>query len=162
MASECLRQASDARFDYEGLLDSDIHASSSASFVRWKKSLSSFQSLLLRVYRGGAVFTPTRRFQENSGPCPYCGDPVPSMRHFWANCHRFQSVRASLMLEYDLEAAWFGQQPRSTAKTGFITYQASHSAQRREQMQVATCKLALAILEDTWEAFCAPPGRIVP
>ena len=159
---QCLRQASETRFDYEGLLDSDIHAFSSASFVRWRNSLSSFQSLLLRIYRGGAVFTPTRRYQENSGPCPFCKAPVPSMRHFWADCPRFQSVRASIMLEYGLDAAWFSQQPRCTAKTGFITFQASPSPQRREQMQVATCKLALAILEDTWGSFHAPPGRIVP
>ena len=83
---QCLRQASETRFDYEGLLDSDIHAFSSASFVRWRNSLSSFQSLLLRICRGGAVFTPTRRYQENSGPCPFCKAPVPSMRHFWADC----------------------------------------------------------------------------
>ena len=63
--------------------DTDIHASCSASFVRWKNSLmSSFQSLLLRIYRGRAVFTPTRRCQENSGPCPVYEAPVPSMRHF--------------------------------------------------------------------------------
>ena len=128
----------------------------------WRNSLSSFQSLLLRICRGGTVFTPTRRYQENSGPCPFCKAPVPSMRHFWADCPRFQSVCASIMLEYGLDAAWFSQQPRCTAKTGFITFQASPSPQRREQMQVATCKLALAILEDTWGSFHVPPGRIVP
>ena len=104
------------------------------------------------VFKGLLVLA--RSVRPQSLPCDIFG--------LIAYCPRYHNLRVTLVQEYNLDVAWFAQQPRSIAKPGFISFQASPFSQLHEQMQVVTCKLGISILEDTWELFRAPPSRIVP
>eukprot|EP00969_Alexandrium_andersonii_P161758 7149542-Alexandrium_andersonii.AAC.1 len=64
----------------------------------------------LNLWRQGAVPTPNRRWCNHASPglphcstaCPFCHEPVASMRHFWAKCSRFEASRAEIIEQFEL------------------------------------------------------------
>ena len=160
------RGATGVRKDAEGLRQADIEAMSHPAWKRWMKSLDEEERRCLRVWRGGGIFTPTRRYGgrpgQQSSPltaCRWCEHPWASARHFWQECPHFDAIRWGLEEEYGISREWWQRQPRCTSKTGWITMSASRDAARRAVMQVAACRLGIAIvsscapLEDGGDAF---------
>ena len=76
------------RQDQEGLEDADVEITSTSIWIQWVKTLDVEDRLWLRVWRGGAIRTPSRRHRGEAGlqSCPYCAFPHASARHFWQNC----------------------------------------------------------------------------
>ena len=68
------------------------------------------------------------------------------MRHFWADCPEFAVTRRDLERRFIISSRWWGAQPRITAKSGWITFDADASPDRRASLQVATCELGLSIM----------------
>ena len=140
----------DPHVDVEGIHNVDINASSHHKWKRWTSSLSSSKRTLLAIFRAGAVWTPTRRYSfrdPSKTVCKWCKHPRASMRHFWADCPHFAYERFSLEREYIIDPAWWGQQPRCLAKSGWITFGAHVDHLQRAILQVASCRLALFIMD---------------
>jgi hypothetical protein len=57
-------------------------------------------------------------------------------------------MRRRLNDEYGIPGGWWGAQPRCTAKTGWIVLDAARTPERRAILQVAACRLGLAIVEE--------------
>lgn len=140
------------RWDAEGASRIDIEVQSSRLWKRWVRTLAGEDVWRLAVWRGGAIHTPTRRWGLR-GPdvahrhaCAACGFPYASARHFWAECPRFDADRAALQRDFRIPVCWWRQQPRCTAKSGWITAGAAATLERRAEMQVAACSLGLRIL----------------
>ena len=105
----------------------------------------------LRIWRGGAVRTPTRWHFRAVGnaklcACPFCGHARASARHFWQECHRLDAMRSELELEYGIQTAWWLAQPACTSKSGWVTTHAHVNAAQRVRMQIASCRLGIAII----------------
>lgn len=60
------------------------------------------------------------------------------MRHF--------VNRRDLDRRFIISFRWLGAQPRITAKSGWITFDADANPARRASLQVATCELGLSIM----------------
>ena len=139
------------RWDEESIEAVDIEASSAPEWAEWRGSLSRRRRALLAIWRGGAVWTRTRRWRrgEEEQRCPWCPRAQASARHWWAECVRFDSERARLGADFRIAPEWWARQPRVTAKTGWVTLHADPSARRRAQMQIASCVLGIAVCEAT-------------
>jgi hypothetical protein len=136
------------RNDSEGIGNVDVDASSGPRWKKWVASLSGADRTLLTIYRAGASSTPTRRGgMMQSMDCQFCGADFASLRHFWALCPRFLASRTRLEQCYSLDPGWWASQPRCTAKSGWITFDAHVEPARRADLQVAACKLAFDILK---------------
>ena len=145
--AELLQPAS--RNDVDGIEKADVEALSSPLWKQWKNSLSVEQTWELAIWRGGAVWTPTRRFSNSSSSaCPWCPELCASARHFFANCPKFEDQRNSLSAEFDIPADWWRHQPRVTAKSGWITEIASASAGERARMQIPAALMGMAIITE--------------
>lgn len=119
----CLAGARPQRHDVEGLDRADVELLSHPRWKRWTRSLAPQRALALRVWRGGAVLTPTRRWYQRVeawSACPWCDHPRASARHFFAECPRLDRVRAWLSEAHGLPAGWWAAQPRAVAKTGWM------------------------------------------
>ena len=145
----CLQETKLTRYDSEGINDVDVDASSQPYWATWRKRLDARQMLLLAIYRGGAASTPTRRqaMPQNSTRCPFCDRPQASMRHFWAECPAFEPTRQNLMRQFAIPVGWFQEQPRVTAKSGWVTFSASPCKAKRAKLQVAACELGMEVLQ---------------
>ena len=148
-----LNAATPVRFDYEGMPDVDIEASSSP---RWKKFLAGLppQDIsAVNIYRGGAVWTPSRRFARTihlgHAACPFCSAEVCSARHLWAECTEpsIAAHRSDLSRKFAIPTVWWTTQPRVTAKTAWITFAAHPSPERRVDLQIAAASLAIKIVQ---------------
>ncbi len=138
------------RYDSEGIDDVDLEVQSCKPWQRFRDSLTDGQSSLLQVFRCGAVSTETRRAGGPLPECQLCGQPVsPSMRHLVAECGHFDALRRQMNMMYSITDAWWARQPRVTLKTGWITFGAHQQVLRRADLQVAVCRMGLAILETT-------------
>ena len=149
-----LSKANKNRFDAEGLQDVDIDANSHPKWNKWIKSLTGEQKGALDVYRGGAIWTQTRRFRwsaEDPVRCCYCDAKEPSARHLWAHCPRYAQRRAEANVTYGLEEEFWTTQPKCTSKTGWITLSADANPTRRALKQIASCVLGIAMILDTEE-----------
>jgi len=83
----------DARHDEAGLEEADVEAGSHTAWKAWVRSLDRDDSVLLRIWRCGAVRTPTRtrhRSLNNEAKCAWCDCLQASARHFWQECPRFE------------------------------------------------------------------------
>ena len=145
---QCLLSVRRSRFDAEGITDVDIDASSHQTWRDWKATLDPKEKLLLSVFRGGAATSPTRRANMpfNNTSCPFCKAENASMRHFWALCPQFRSFRQEIEASFNVAHGWWVRQPRVTAKSGWITFDADPSPAVRAMLQVAACKLGLRIM----------------
>ena len=98
---KALAKPAKGRFDTEGLEQADVEAGSSQVFKRFVASLSFNDKVLLRIYRCGAIRTPTRRHRvPEQRACPFCMFPDASARHFWQDCDRFSATRTDLCIEF--------------------------------------------------------------
>ena len=135
------------RQDSKGHLQIDLDAQSHGAWSKWRKNLSHQERSLLNIWRAGASWTPTRRYRDAASmKCPYCQHPRASTRHFWSECPAFDTERHNLNNLHSIPADWWAQQPRVTAKTGWITYDAGEDVATRAHRQVAANKLGVAIL----------------
>ena len=78
--------------------------------------------------------------------CPFCRADKASARHFWQECKRFDALRAELQALYDLPPGWWALQPKCTSKTRWILTSAHPVALARVNMQIAACRLGIAIM----------------
>lgn len=137
------------RLDAEGVGRVDVEVQSHPRWRRFVSKLPAGDKALLNVWRGGAVYTPTRRFAfrgPGSSACPKCKDPLASARHFWAFCPALARERDALSREFGVPQAWWGLQPRVTAKTGWITLDAAPTAARRADLQVMAARMGLHVV----------------
>ena len=136
------------RQDQEGLEDADVEITFTSTWTQWVKTLDVENRLWLRVWRGGAIRTPSRRHRGEAGlqSCPYCAFPHASARHFWQNCQHFAAFRAELEAEFDIPSCWWQAQPRCTSKSGWVVYQADGDLKKRARLQIAACRLGIAIV----------------
>ena len=139
------------RLDGEGIERIDLEASSSP---KWKTYVAECIRTgchgKLGIWRHGAVWTPTRRHFDR-GPCAHlmvcrCGHPHASARHYWAECPKLSGLRDILSAKYSIPDGWWLQQPRCTSKTGWITFGAATTAARRVELQIAACRMGIAIV----------------
>ena len=147
----CLQETRLTRHDSENVSAVDVDASSQPCWSKWRKGLNAHELLLLTIYRGGASSTPTRRqsMPQNSTSCPFCDRRDASMRHFWAECPAFEPSRSKLRQQFGIPNGWFQDQPRITAKSGWITFSSSPCKAKRARLQVAACELGFEVLHRT-------------
>ena len=55
-------------------------------------------------------------------------------------------MRSELELEYGIQPAWWMAQPACTSKSGWVTTHAHVNAAQRVRMQIASCRLGIAII----------------
>ena len=92
---QAIAMVSRARFDLEGLEQADVEAGSRPAWKRFVAALPFEERTLLRIFRCGAIRTPTRRYRHaDQTGCPFCCCPNASARHFWQDCSRFNAMRA--------------------------------------------------------------------
>lgn len=83
------------RHDAEGSGEIDLEAQSQKMWRTWLLGLTDEQRSQIRIWRGGAVRTPTRRWSlrgavaDPSQKCSRCSCERASARHLWAECRRF-------------------------------------------------------------------------
>mmetsp|Transcript_79638 Transcript_79638/g.258085 ORF Transcript_79638/g.258085 Transcript_79638/m.258085 type:complete len:878 (-) Transcript_79638:151-2784(-) len=142
----CLRWVRATRHDAEGLADADV---SLLSHSKWKKFLSGLSredAQALAVWRGGAVFTPTRRWIHRNADlacCPWCPEPSASARHLWASCPRMAARRRQLEVEHRIAPGWWGLQTRAVSKSGWVPVGASvHEMIAANALGIAVAHLA--------------------
>ena len=86
---------------------------------------------------------------------------MASARHLWAECPRYDDYRAVLQAQFNIDAGWWRAQPRVTAKSGWITYDAATSTDGRVKKLIAANKLGVRIVEDCWSANANSERRSV-
>ena len=89
----------------------------------------------------GVVLPLPRHFNNTS--CPFCNAEDASMRHFWATCPQFRSFRQEMECSFNVAHVWWVNQPRVTAKSGWVTFDADPSPAIGAKLQAVACKLAL-------------------
>ena len=88
------------RFDTEGF-NADVEAGSSPAWKRFVAALPLEERTLLRIFRCGAIRTPTKRLRDmEMRACPFCMFPNASARHYWQECDRFKAIRIELEAEF--------------------------------------------------------------
>ena len=143
------------RKDKEGIDTADVEATSQGVWKKWARTLDIEDRRLLRIWRGGCARTPTRtahRTRVEDAKCIWCDHPFASARHFWQECVKFRPLRRELEDEFGINPEWWRQQPSCTSKSGWITTSAAPEAARRAELQMAACRLGIAILRAS-----APP-----
>ena len=134
------------RGDAEGAQAVDLEGQSNPVWVRWKRNLRFPHSSFLRIWRGGAVKTRTRRWygQEAYTQCS-CG--AASALHLFSQCPQLEAKRASLSRRFGIPREWWAAQPRVTSKSGWIIRGAGVDEASRVQRQIAACELGVAIVQ---------------
>jgi hypothetical protein len=149
-----LRTIRATRHDAEGSGDIDLEANMDPKIRRWAARLPREKATLWRIFRGGAMWTPTRRWsfgRAGAGPadtevCRYCGHPHASARHLVVECEGTRQLRDEIGRRYGIAAAWWQQQPRVAVKSGWITRSAARTRARRVQLVLAIGELATEIM----------------
>ena len=144
------------RNDLDGIDYVDVEACSRKPWVAFRDSLSERQQMYLNIFRCGAVSTDTRHFSGREGrafsrpecnQCRFCKALLPpSMRHLVTECAFFDDIRSAASETYRLTPRWWSSLPRVTSKSGWISLYADRNPLRRSVMQVAVCRVALAII----------------
>jgi hypothetical protein len=101
----------------------DLELLSHPLWKAWCRSLPPTDAQALKVWRGGAVFTPTRRWirrNDSLSHCPWCPAERASARHFFAECPRLAGRRSELEASYGIAPEWWGAQARAVSKTGWL------------------------------------------
>ena len=148
-----LQKCSPSRHDVEGVEDVDVEVLSDSRWQRWKRQLSDAQQHALKHWRAGVVAAPSRQ-QGNparSTSCPHCSAEMASARHMWAECPQYDRLRTRLQEEFGLDSGWWKRQPRVTAKSGWVTYDAANTPDGRLKALLAANRLGVVIVEDCWK-----------
>ena len=129
-----LSNVNKARLDSQGIELLDLHVS---SHWLWN-NLSSADTSLLFIWKGGAICTPTRRYHRPQAPeppelkaCKWCHHPQASARHFFVGCEHFSPTHIALQQEHDISPEWWALQPRCTTKSGCVIRRRSRLASPR-------------------------------
>jgi len=148
-----LQKCSPARHGVEGMDDVDVEVLSDSRWKKWQAQLSEDQRHALRHWRAGVVAAPSRQqsMSHRGTDCPYCSQEMASARHLWAECPKYDRLRAALQEEYGLDAGWWKKQPRVTAKSGWITYAAAMSSENRLKALLAANRLGIVIVQGCWK-----------
>ena len=114
----CLQTVRMSRQDSEAAHLVHLPSQSAPCWRRWRLSLTSAEAARLRLWRAGAVGSPTRHSHRRgfSPQCKLCGAPLASTRHLWAECPFFAWDRHQLEEAFRVPATWWSCQPRITAK----------------------------------------------
>jgi len=153
------QRISGKRHDSEGHHDVDIEAQSNHTWKQWRQSLPVDSARLLRTWRSGGLGSATRRARSVGDLlCPLCTAALGSWRHSWQECEYFHQYRVRLSEQYSVPYAWYSQQPRITAASGWITRSAGPSIERRAMLQIMSCELAIHVASTVLHALDAPPA----
>jgi hypothetical protein len=103
---------------------------------------------MLRIYRGGATRTPTRRLHQGELGCQVCGDSKvrPSLKHYVVECVAYHGIRDETLEKFGLDMLWLRAQPRVTTKSRWITRGAGTNVEDRAKKQIAVCCFAIRVL----------------
>ena len=147
--ARALAQAASTRLDTEGIGRVDLEASSTRPWKSFWKGLSREQRNLVTIFRAGAMSTATRRRLVQLPECHLCGmSEFPSTRHLLVECRHFDAARSAINTKFALSNAWWLRLPRVSSKSGWITFEAHRSQERRGELQVAINSLAIEIMCD--------------
>jgi hypothetical protein len=150
----CLQLIEPTRYDAQGVEMVDVEALSCKEWKQWKSSLDEEDQHALRHWRAGVVASPSRQ-QNNprrSTSCPFCGAEMASARHLWAECERFSPKRKQLERQFGMDSGWWQRQPKITAKSGWITFEAPRSLHGRGQAMIAANQLGIDVVKACWTA----------
>jgi hypothetical protein len=145
-----IREVSQKRSDVDGFTEVDVEAASVPVWKRWVESLSPKERTALSVWRAGAVSAPTRGILGPDPTCWWCEARLGSARHLFAECPQFEADRRRIGIAARLPETWWKDQPRITAKSGWITFAAEDSVSRRAVAMIAACKLGVEIVQACW------------
>ena len=135
------------RYDDEGLHHADVEVLAQREWKDWKGSLSPQTFGALRLWRGGAVVSPTRLVRARDPTCPFCHHEWASARHLFADCPHFEDDRKALQLKAGFDAGWWSRQPAYVLKSGWITFDAAASLGGRTKAAIAANHLGATIVE---------------
>lgn len=155
-----LRQARarQPRYDSQGLEHVDVEVLTAPAWKKWKAGLSARDFGALRVWRGGAVLSPTRLANRRDPVCPFCAKEWASARHLWADCPRFEERRQQLQEEAGFDAGWWSRQPTCTSKSGWVTFDAARTGGKRVAATIAACKIGIDVVSALYDMkLRAPP-----
>ena len=145
------------RHDAEGFASIHLETQSHKVWTKWKASLDIDERTKLRIWRGGAVGSATRRlYRPKRGytrvDCHLCGAvDDASARHLFARCPAFNAQRVALQRTHNVPAGWWESVPRVTSKTGWVVHTPNLSTAAHASLQVAACKLGIMIINATEE-----------
>ena len=147
-----LNTSMSSRNDYEGMARVDVDTSSTKPWLDFVKGLITDERKALSILRSGAIHTQTRRCRTGRLPsdpqilCVLCDQPLPSARHLWAECAGTQSLRLEIGRQYRVPQTWWLNQPRVTAKSGWITLDAARDSSRRGVLQACSCAMGIKLI----------------
>ena len=154
--AKLLASVPNRRHDVGGLGQADLDVASAAAWVKWRKLLGPTDAALLRVWRGGAASTPTRRASmagpfgsaawEAAARCPGCQAERASARHFFAFCPALRERRRRLAAEHGITTRWFEEAPMATAKTGWVVCDPVAGPGLQVRRALAANQMGLAVL----------------
>ena len=175
------------RWDERGMNHIDVEAASHPLWTNFLKTLNFMQRTQLAVWRGGAIWTPTRRYmapndhrgdrrgqsqlEERHPPptsrkarsaamaCAYCGYKMASSLHLVAYCPKFLNVRTMHARMFDETATGdlFTLLPECTVKSAWVTMNAHPNPARRVELQIMIARLGLDILFSPEETLLGRP-----
>ena len=70
------------------------------------------------------------------------------MKHFFSDCEHYKPARIAIGKQHNIAYDWWAATERILSKTGFVTLTTAGTPKRRATLQVAACKLGIAILSD--------------
>ena len=143
-----LKSAKTTRQDTDDIGNIDIEASSDPVWKKIKAALSENDASMLRIFRGGAIKTPTRITPQGViALCPDCGAPHCSSRHLVLECPQWRFLRLNTATDHGLPDDFLVSLPRVTLKSGWVTRCAHQDPQMRVRIQVGVCKIAISIMQ---------------
>lgn len=134
------------RFDVRGLEGADVEVLAATAWKKWKSALSPQEVGALRLWRSGAILSPTRFVNRRDPTCPFCAAEWASARHLWADCPHFDDRRQQLQTEVGFDAGWWSRQPSCTSKSGWVTFDAARTRGRRVAASIAANKLGIDVV----------------
>ena len=137
-----------SRLDSEGAELIDPEAQSDPLWTKWVGTLCPKDATALRLWRAGAVGSPTRHSHRKGflPTCLFCDARLGSLRHLWQDCPRWTTERAVLALDFGVPLMWWTSQPRVTSKSGWITFGAADTIHARARLQIMTCRLGIQVV----------------
>ena len=136
----------------QGATEVDLEVQSSKQWKNFVANLSPLDARSLRIWRGGAVGTPTRRFHgdDRRAICTFCSTgEFASAHHLFTTCAGFQQLRRNYSEMHGLLLCWWPNAQRITSKSGFITLSDAVTFDGRVQAQIAACRLGIDIVNQT-------------
>ena len=141
---QCLETVKGTRQDAQGIGLAAVCANEHSEWREWKKHLPGEEKMALRVFRGGAVWTPTRQSRGReehtvSHVCPLCAAEYASASHYFSECPAMDGARAEMSHKYGIDEGVVAQHGGMHKKDGVGNY---HRIRRSEACgSTADCSL---------------------